>query len=182
MDNEAFEKFDKERFGKKDMPINYEKFEAPLIGVRYVDAFVQSRFEYYQAAQQQSAGEIAELKQMYRGAKILLDFNTQKNPLLKEIAALTADNERLREALEKAYEKLKLHVSGTREYVGGTPTQILFPLIEQTLSATRTQSLQAHDEELIERCADICYASYRETDDLRDLSLADSIMELKGKQ
>ncbi len=39
----------------------------------------------------------------------------------------------LHEALTESYEKLKIECSGHREYKGGMPTQVLFPMIEKAL-------------------------------------------------
>lgn len=44
--------------------------------------------------------KIAELKQMYNGAKIALDFCSDNNNFLTEIVRLELDNNRLREALQ----------------------------------------------------------------------------------
>jgi hypothetical protein len=107
----------------------------------------------WQAAQQQSAGEIAELK---------------------------ADNERLREAFKELAFIVQNRQSPSCQKGVIDKCRCTTCVIERG-NATTSQSLQAHDNELIERCADVCYASYRDTDDLRDLSLADSIMALKGK-
>ena len=48
-----------------------------------------------------------------------------------EIARLRASNKQLREALEKAREKLKIECG--QEYKGGMPTQFLYPLIDAAL-------------------------------------------------
>lgn len=68
----------------------------------------------FQAATKASESEINSLKQrveelqiMYRGAKRLLKFNTEKNPLLIEIAELTASNNKLREELENTLTSLQ---------------------------------------------------------------------------
>jgi hypothetical protein len=151
----------------------------------------------WQAAQQKSACDIAEsdfvIKQtttllaeiclILKGeppAKVLYSYHD----LPKMVLELKADNERLREALK--YTLYSLEGRGIPPNVDPANLTTQFyrckDVLREALSATPSQSLQAHDNEVIERCADICYASYRKTDDLRDLSLADSIMELKGKQ
>lgn len=70
--------------------------------------------EGYEAATKASESEInslkervAELQIMYRGAKRLLKFNTEKNPLLIEIAELQASNNQLREELESTLTSLQ---------------------------------------------------------------------------
>lgn len=59
---EKFEAFDKEHFGKKDIPINYETWECPILGTRYVDVFTQTRYSYWQACEAEQAKEIEALK------------------------------------------------------------------------------------------------------------------------
>lgn len=51
--NKSFEDFDKEYFGNKDTPIDYATIEVPLLGTRYVDNFVQQRYDYWLAAKKQ---------------------------------------------------------------------------------------------------------------------------------
>jgi len=58
-------------------------------------------------------------------------FDTYMGELRHEVERLRASNKQLREALEKAREKLKIECG--QEYKGGMPTQFLYPLIDAAL-------------------------------------------------
>jgi len=88
----------------------------------------------WQAAQQQSAGEIAELK-----AIIELDKDIEAH----EITELKADNERLREALKDADELIGIEPF---EHVAQEAADAHYA-IREALSATTSQPLQAHESE-----------------------------------
>jgi hypothetical protein len=82
----------------------------------------------WQAAQQQSACEIAELKEKLRKEQELLDKSSET--YRNNLAQIRADNERLREAIKETIADLEKKDA-----------------IRKALSATSTQSLQAHDEQ-----------------------------------
>jgi hypothetical protein len=74
----------------------------------------------------------------------------------------------LREALEVCYFDCK--------------TSYIQEMVRQALAATPAESLQAHDDEVIERCAKVCEA-LKEVDYCVDVRQgAEAIRALKGKQ
>lgn len=121
--NEAFEKWAKTA-KINDLSLDYS---LPLTTYKltgnYSNSRTQAALAAWQAAQQQSAGEIAKYQDMFKC--LAIDTNIEKS-------ALKADNERLREALAKV----------TRACYGMYPPKYL----EDALSAT-TSSLIEHDNE-----------------------------------
>ena len=137
--------------------------------------------------------EIAEIKQMYRGAKILLDFNTQKNPLLKEIAELQSHINDLREAINTALSCVDEEIN-PRNYNGEILTKFIndygemVDILQEALSKTPAQFLQEFENEVIEKCAKVCdEASQPNKDEIHTDGqwaakvLAANIRALKGK-
>lgn len=114
----------------------------------------------WEAAQQQSSGEIAELKEKYEATLCKTNCpacgsdtaNTNEAKINKLNRELKADNEQLREALKRLREDRKLwkisSIGGQDSYAGLPPA---IRIIDEALSATSAQSLQAHDNEVIER-------------------------------
>jgi len=115
----------------------------------------------WQAAQQQSAGEIAELETYEK------DLENELSLEKINVLQLKADNERLREALEIIRMLPDLEC-------------VLYKC-DQALSATTSQSLQAHDNEVLERAANIVKSSANSDNNVYAPSCADAIRELKGK-
>lgn len=99
----------------------------------YKNIMTNVSWKLWQAAQQQSAGEIANL---------MLNIEAQE----KLGYELQADNERLREALKKTQDNLSHLIYHGMEQWAKDEANNAYELIEQALSATTSQSLQAHNE------------------------------------
>lgn len=105
-----------------------------------------------EAATAEANKRIAELKQDRN------DLNYKCMERLHKIEELQASNNHLREAFQKSIVALKkANVEGLITdtiWVGHTET--LFDYMGEALSATPAESLQAFENEVIEKCADIC--------------------------
>jgi len=111
----------------------------------YVHPNTFLRYEGWQAAQQQSAGEIAEYKKALKAALEEKDQARHDEELAyKHYHELKADNERLREALER----LKIGTCSCftkTDQIKFHRDNCTYKIASEALSATSTQSLQAHD-------------------------------------
>lgn len=113
----------------------------------------------------------------YINARVDLDYDiwqAAKQDGAEEIEQLQADNLKLREALEACK-----HDCNTGEVIG---------IAAEALASTPTQSLQDHDDEVIERCAKICDWDVKQSKKAGEylaavgaVLLAEEIRELKGK-
>jgi hypothetical protein len=136
--NEAFSEWFEKQYGAKPQP-SPKKGDISHSSV-YMTMFADGAYKGWQAAQQQSTGEIAELEKI-KGqlGQNVIDLHREVAMLTKNNANLKADNERLREALEDITTGFGVDCvcnSGhSAPYVA-----------KQALSSTPSQSLQAHDE------------------------------------
>ena len=113
--------------------------------------------EGYEAATQASEIEINSLKE--RVAELQSHLSSQSLEIANydvtlesyahKVAGLQADNNQLREALELARKEYE----GLPRSLGYEFTHL--PIIYKALSSTSTQSLAEHDNEVIERCAQL---------------------------
>lgn len=133
-----------------------EQDNNPLLHIGTCDYLIAE--QAWHARAEIADKENAELKQMYEGAKRLLEFNTQKNPLLKEIAELQAQINELREALEKVifHAEFREQDEDTARAVAIGQLIVIEELANEYLAKTAPQCLQEHDDEVIERCAKVC--------------------------
>lgn len=95
------------------------------------------------------------------------DFQVDK------VAELQADNNRLRNALEEIIESGLLQGSYKLH-------EKINHIAHKAIHETTAQSLQAHDDEVIERCANVCDA-YGLYNDINDVDCAEAVRKLKGK-
>lgn len=163
-------------------PYGYLLEKAKCSCCTYADDATEYRWQGWQAAQQQSAGEITELK-----AKIeyFETVRSQDKSLVIEAMQLKAENEKLEISLTSLREALEGAIKSMKD---NTPYYSIerghLPLInaEQALSATTSLSLQAHDDEVIERCAKVCDEQAHEPEYYEGaLYCAEEIRALKGK-
>jgi uncharacterized coiled-coil protein SlyX len=110
--------------------------------------------------------EVAELK-----AIIELDNGVED----MEITQLKAHINDLREALRKSLVTLeKANIAGLITdtiWVGNTET--LFDCMSEALSATPAESLQAHDDEVIEKCAKVAMDMPSKADEIHEYRYSD---------
>jgi len=107
----------------------------------------------------------------------------------REIAELKASNELLHDALEsnqiseKELLSYRAHINDLREALEFyNDAEFPYRTANDALTSTPAQSLQAHDNEVIERCAKVC--ENMDSDGystIEQLDCANSIRELKGK-
>lgn len=135
--NEAFEKWHSKKYKNRDYRItNYG----------YLHQTIQDDYEIWQAAQQQSAGEIAEYKKALKAALEEKDQARHDEELAyKHYHELKADKERLREALSDTNTRFNEMVDVF--YKGATAKDRAVIANNYELLSATTQSLQAHDEQ-----------------------------------
>ena len=155
-EQEKFEQWWNKTKGTKIKHIGFSSFTAEVM------------FSAWQAAKQDSATEIAQLKAD--------EFNATA-----DLLCIHAENLKLREALEK----LANLGSGISPYYGNSQGNMI---ARQALASTPAQSLQAHDDEVIELCAKICDWDAKQSRQIAEPFaanvaeiLAEEIRELKGK-
>lgn len=128
--DEAFEKWYKEKYYKYDLYPKYAQFRKEMK-------------EVWQAATAESDKRIAELKantsQIVQAVSRAAD--AREAGMENEIIALQKHINVLRENLDYAYYEVNTHFAKN---------------IKDLLASTPAQSLQAHDNEVIERCAQLC--------------------------
>ena len=125
-----------------------------------IDDYVYA-LEIWQAAQQQSAGEIAELESELND---MTQVAMKLEPLIYEADALKAHNERLREALEVCKWDCN--------------TGEVIQIAAEALAKTAPQCLIEHDNEVLERAANVVTVMLGHTEVTHDV--ADAIRALKG--
>jgi hypothetical protein len=128
--NEAFSEWFEKQYGAKPQP-SPKKGDISHSSV-YMTMFADGAYKGWQAAQQQSSETNASLVRMNLS-------------LAKENGALKADNERLREALEIAKISSCSCLTKTHEHEYHDKN-CRYRIYCEALSATTSQSLQAHDE------------------------------------
>jgi seryl-tRNA synthetase len=122
----------------KELSPSFKRYNNPAQD-QYIVPDVQAAWIGWQSAQQQSAGEIAELK---ADNETLVTAN---NSMANEIVALEADNERLREAFKELAFIVQNRQSPSCQKGVIDKCRCTTCVIERG-NATTSQSLQAHDE------------------------------------
>ena len=130
-ENEAFEQ-----------ALNYSILETECLLTCDEDAINEVALIMWNSAKADSAQEIAKLKEQLTIAYMVGELDKKS-----EILKLQAHINELREALEK------LAKLGNGEHYGNSEGNVI---AQQALAKTPAQSLQAHDDEVIERCAKVC--------------------------
>jgi len=156
-----------------------EKFEqwADDYAVDWEPLPVESRHQdckaAYLAAKQDSAAEISELKAEIEG------YNLN----YKDVCI---DNLKLRDVIRQAV--ISLEHANDNGYITDTiwagATETLFDYLGEALSSTPAQSLQDHDDAVIERCAVVCDLALNKSSPNYNLGKAfgNLLRVLKGKQ
>jgi hypothetical protein len=122
--------------------------ENTTTGLMYLSENVEFAWYGWQAAQQQSAGDIAELKDELND---VTQVAIKVEPMIYKLEALKAENERLRQTLFltiKTGKQFSVHKELSehqKDAVLGF-TIAMEEVINEALSNTTSQSLQAHDD------------------------------------
>lgn len=127
-------------------------------------------FLAWQEAKQDSAAEIAELKEDMGHLDRYCGLRDT------EIAQLQADNLKLRDSKKLALSLLTVNDMSDTYLMGNC-----ISLAKEALASTPAQSLQDHDNEVIERCAVVGGDRCETTTWSDGQAVADAIRELKGK-
>ena len=144
--NNEFEKWaTKHIVSKRLLEFNTMKYENGM----YKSHIMQRKFEAWQAAKADSESILQE--QQNTIAEIELDYNR----LLSDFLELQAQNSELSASINVLREAL-MDIAKTNASTHGTTQMMLAHCIKsanEALTSTPAQSLQAHDNEVIERCA-----------------------------
>lgn len=151
----AFEKWFEKQYGAKPQP-NPKKGDAPHSSI-YMTMFADGAYRGYIAATAEANRRIDALeKQIIEMTAYEASMQRISCEDTMKISQLQANNNDLREALEllittKGY---KYKFGKTSEYE--SMRDKAWDLADKALSASPAESLQAHDDELLERAAKLC--------------------------